>query len=39
MKTLVIANKSPFPVIDGGCFAMNVFLKNLQAITEIKQID
>ena len=39
MKTLVIANKSPFPIIDGGCFAMNVFLKNLQAITEIKQID
>ena len=39
MKALVIANKSPFPIIDGGCFAMNVFLKNLQAITEIKQID
>jgi len=39
MKTLVIANKSPFPVIDGGCFAMNMFLKNLQAIPEIKQID
>jgi glycosyltransferase involved in cell wall biosynthesis len=39
MKTLVIANKSPFPVIDGGCFAMNVFLKNLQAISEIEQID
>lgn len=39
MKTLVIANKSPFPVIDGGCFAMSVFLKNLQAISEIEQID
>lgn len=39
MKILVIANKSPFPVIDGGCFAMNVFLKNLQAITEIEHID
>jgi len=39
MKTLVIVNKSPFPVIDGGCFAMNVFLKNLQAINEIEQID
>lgn len=39
MKTLIIANKSPFPVIDGGCFAMNVFLKNLQAINEIEQID
>ncbi len=39
MKTLVITNKSPFPVIDGGCFAMNVFLKNLKAISEIKKID
>lgn len=39
MKTLVIANKSPFPVIDGGCFAMNIFLKNLQAISEIEYID
>jgi hypothetical protein len=39
MKTLVIASKSPFPVIDGGCFAMNMFLKNLQAIPEIEQID
>lgn len=39
MKILVIANKSPFPVIDGGCFAMSVFLKNLQAIEEIEQID
>jgi len=39
MKTLVIAHKSPFPVIDGGCFAMNVFLKNLQAIEKISQID
>jgi glycosyltransferase involved in cell wall biosynthesis len=39
MITLVIANKSPFPVVDGGCFAMNVFLKNLQAIKEIEHID
>ena len=39
MKVLVLSHKPPFPIIDGGCFAMNQFLKNLSSIETIEQIE
>ena len=39
MKVLVLSHKPPFPIIDGGCFAMNQFLKNLSSIGTIEQIE
>ena len=39
MKVLVLSHKPPFPIIDGGCFAMTQFLKNLSSIETIEQIE
>ena len=39
MNVLVLSHKPPFPVIDGGCFAMTQFLKNISSIETIEQIE
>jgi glycosyltransferase involved in cell wall biosynthesis len=39
MKVLVLSHKPPFPIIDGGCYAMTQFLKNLSSIETIEQIE
>ena len=39
MNVLILSHKPPFPIIDGGCFAMTQFLKNISSIETIKQIE
>ena len=39
MKVLVLSHKPPFPIIDGGCYAMTQFLKNLSSIDTIIEIE
>jgi len=39
MNVLILSHKPPFPIIDGGCFAMTKFLKNISSIETIKQIE
>jgi hypothetical protein len=29
MNVLILSHKPPFPIIDGGCYAMTQFLKNI----------
>ncbi len=38
MKILVISHKPPYPVVDGGCFAMTRFLENLNSLNPIPEI-
>ncbi len=39
MKILILSHKPPYPIIDGGCFAMTQFLKNMSSIETIEQIE
>jgi glycosyltransferase involved in cell wall biosynthesis len=39
MNVLILSHKPPFPIIDGGCFAMTQFLKNISSIETIDQIE
>jgi len=39
MNVLILSHKPPFPIIDGGCFAMTQFLKNISSIETIEQIE
>jgi hypothetical protein len=39
MNVLILSHKPPFPIIDGGCYAMTQFLKNISSIEKIKQIE
>jgi glycosyltransferase involved in cell wall biosynthesis len=36
MKVLIIGHKSPYPIIDGGCFAMARFLENVLQVPNIE---
>jgi glycosyltransferase involved in cell wall biosynthesis len=38
MRLLIISHKPPFPIVDGGCLAMNRFLDCLNEIEFIKEI-
>ena len=39
MNVLILSHKPPFPIIDGGCYAMTQFLKNISSIETIEQIE
>ena len=39
MNILILSHKPPFPIIDGGCYAMTQFLKNISSIENIEQIE
>ena len=39
MNVLILSHKPPFPIIDGGCYAMTQFLKNISSIENIEQIE
>ena len=39
MNVLILSHKPPFPIIDGGCFAMTQFLKNISSIETIEKIE
>ena len=39
MNVLILSHKPPFPIIDGGCYAMTQFLKNNSSIETIEQIE
>jgi hypothetical protein len=39
MNVLILSHKPPFPIIDGGCYAMTQFLKNISSIEKIEQIE
>ena len=38
MKTLYVTNKPIYPIVDGGCFAMDSFLQSLLTFSEVKTL-